>query len=163
MTITDPKIVDLNKKILVGRQLTMSLRDNETAKLWQSFMPHKKDIKHTVSADLYSLQVYAKGFAMKDFTPATKFQKWAAIEVSKIEKLPANMEILELPAGKYAVFTHNGPVSKFHETASHIYGTWLPSSPYKLDNRPHFEVMGEKYLGVNHPDSEEEVWIPICK
>jgi AraC family transcriptional regulator len=29
-----------------------------------------------------------------------------------------------------------------------------------LDQRPHVEVMGEKYKN-NDPDSEEEIWIPI--
>ncbi|MFM9945765.1 MAG: GyrI-like domain-containing protein, partial [Bacteroidia bacterium] len=41
-----------------------------------------------------------------------------------------------------------------------IYGTWIPNSEYNLDNRPHFEILGEKYKN-NHPDSEEEIWIPI--
>ena len=30
----------------------------------------------------------------------------------------------------------------------------------KKDQRPQFEIMTEKYLGPDHPDSEEEVWIP---
>lgn len=38
--------------------------------------------------------------------------------------------------------------------------TWLPASDYNLDNRPHFEVLGEKYKN-NDPTSEEEIWIPI--
>jgi len=41
-----------------------------------------------------------------------------------------------------------------------IYTVWLPASDYVLDNRPHFEVLGDKYKN-NDPSSEEEVWIPI--
>jgi len=29
-----------------------------------------------------------------------------------------------------------------------------------LDDRPHFEVLGDKYKNAD-PDSEEEIWIPI--
>jgi AraC family transcriptional regulator len=29
-----------------------------------------------------------------------------------------------------------------------------------LDDRPHFEVLGEKYKN-NDPTSEKEIWIPI--
>jgi AraC family transcriptional regulator len=29
-----------------------------------------------------------------------------------------------------------------------------------LDNRPHFEILGEKYK-QGSPDSEEEIWIPV--
>jgi predicted transcriptional regulator YdeE len=32
----------------------------------------------------------------------------------------------------------------------------------KIDNRPHFEVLGDKYKN-NDPSSEEEIWIPIRK
>jgi AraC family transcriptional regulator len=36
----------------------------------------------------------------------------------------------------------------------------LPDSQYLLDKRPHFEILGKKYKH-NHPNSQEEVWIPI--
>lgn len=41
--------------------------------------------------------------------------------------------------------------------ATYIFATWLPSSAYVLDNRPHFEVLGAKYKS-NDPGSEEEIW-----
>jgi AraC family transcriptional regulator len=31
---------------------------------------------------------------------------------------------------------------------------------YFLDDRPHFEILGDKYKNGD-PDSEEEIWIPI--
>ena len=34
------------------------------------------------------------------------------------------------------------------------------TSKYSIDNRPHFEIIGEKYKN-NDPNSEEEIWIPI--
>jgi AraC family transcriptional regulator len=36
----------------------------------------------------------------------------------------------------------------------------LPNSNYHLDDRPHFEILGEKYKNAD-PGSEEEIWIPI--
>ncbi|WP_339791455.1 GyrI-like domain-containing protein [uncultured Imperialibacter sp.] len=42
----------------------------------------------------------------------------------------------------------------------YIFGTWLPASAYDLDDRPHFEVLGDNYKN-NDPTSEEEIWIPI--
>jgi AraC family transcriptional regulator len=38
----------------------------------------------------------------------------------------------------------------------------LPNLGYTLDDRAHFEVLGEKYKN-NDPLSEEEIWIPIKK
>jgi AraC family transcriptional regulator len=46
------------------------------------------------------------------------------------------------------------------KTFQYIFGTWLPNSEYVLDNRPHFEILGEKYKN-DDPTSEEEIWIPI--
>ncbi len=64
------------------------------------------------------------------------------------------------PSGLYAVFIHKGDASTAPKTFEYIFGTWLPNSEYLLDNRPHFEILGEKYKNED-PNSEEEVWIPI--
>jgi len=71
------------------------------------------------------------------------------------------MDHLIIPGGLYAVFIHKGPVHIFYKTSQYIYGQWIPGSDYILDNRPHFEIMTEQYLGPDHPESEEEVWVPI--
>ncbi|MCB0855813.1 MAG: GyrI-like domain-containing protein, partial [Bacteroidetes bacterium] len=42
----------------------------------------------------------------------------------------------------------------------YIFFECLPKSDYLLDNRPHFEVLGEK-AKLNDPNSEEEIWVPI--
>jgi AraC family transcriptional regulator len=74
--------------------------------------------------------------------------------------VPDGMETLTAPGGLYAVFLYQGPANAAPETYQYIFGTWLPTSDYALDNRPHFAVMGEKYKN-NDPSSEEELWIPI--
>ena len=51
-------------------------------------------------------------------------------------------------------------VSRVSKTFQYIFGTWMPDSGYKWDNRPQFEILGEKYKN-NDPSSEEEIWIPI--
>ncbi|NNK11488.1 MAG: GyrI-like domain-containing protein, partial [Flavobacteriaceae bacterium] len=63
------------------------------------------------------------------------------------------------PAGLYAVFDYKGhPGDK--SVFQYIFGKWLPSSDFRLDFRPHFETLGEKFK-INDPNSEEEIWIPI--
>lgn len=36
----------------------------------------------------------------------------------------------------------------------------IPSSAYEVDQRPHVEILTEKYKH-NDPNSEEEIWIPV--
>jgi AraC family transcriptional regulator len=66
-----------------------------------------------------------------------------------------------LQAGDYAVFNYRGS-SADPRIFQYIYGEWIPNSEYVLDDRPHFEILGEKYKN-NDPNSEEEIWIPIKK
>jgi len=152
-----PKIVDYKERKLVGIRLQMSLADNKTVDLFRAFMPRKKEIKSASSGDVFALQNYN----LLTFTPQTIFEKWACIEVSEYEAIPKAMETLILNAGTYAVFIHKGPTENFVNSMKHILYTWLPNSKYKLDDRPHFEILGNAYLGPNNPNSEEEIWIPI--
>ena len=157
----EPEIIEIPSKRLIGFSLEMSLSDNQTYALWSQFMPRRKEIVGVVNANLYSVQVYDSTFLKGLFTPQTIFEKWAAVEVAVSCPVPEGMEALTISTGRYAIFIHQGSASNFPQTAQYIYGTWLPQSGYQLADQPHFEVMGEKYLGADHPDSEEEVWVPL--
>lgn len=151
-----PRIEILSEKKLIGKQLTMSLSNNKTEELWQNFMPKRGEIPNPISTNLFAVQVYEPLY-FEVFNPHTVFQKWATLEVSNFDNIPSDMEPFTLPGGLYAVFELKG-----HDTAifEYIFRTWIPNSDYILDNRPHFEILGEKYK-KDSPDSEEEIWIPI--
>lgn len=140
--------------------MRMSLADNKTVELWRTFMPRRKEILAVHDSLLYSMQVYEPSMDFKTFNPNTVFDKWAAVEVDTFNAIPDGMESYLLTGGLYAVFIHKGPPSAFQKTFEYIFQQWLPNSNYQLDNREHFELLGDKYKN-NEPDSEEEVWIPI--
>ena len=153
-------IVNLNQRKLIGRRLKMTLADDQTIKLWQSFMPARKQIENSVTNDLYSMQVYPRSFDFTVVNPHTEFDKWAAVEVADFDIVPDEMETFVLKGGLYAVFNYRG-LSTDPRIFRYIFETWLPDSKeYTLDHRPHFELLGEKYKN-NDPGSEEEIWIPI--
>lgn len=156
----DYKVVEIPGRKLIGYSIEMSLVENKTNEIWKKFMPRLKEITNAKSADLYSLQVYPNNYYL-EFSPFTTFTKWAAIEVKDFENIPENFEQFKLPTGKYAVFLHKGNTEQFVQTAQYIYEEWLPNSGFELDNRPHFELLGDNYLGHENPDSEEEIWVPI--
>ncbi|MRI01008.1 GyrI-like domain-containing protein [Kriegella sp. EG-1] len=158
----DIRIEQLQKKLLIGKSKTMSLTENKTHQLWNSFMLEKDQITNTIGTDYYSIQVYDSLDYFKKFNPHTNFTKWAAIEVNSTLNIPKGFKKLTLNKGLYAVFIHKGLAKEFPKTAQYIYQEWLPNSEYVLEHRPHFEVLGEKYKN-NDITSEEEVWIPIKK
>lgn len=154
-----PVIKTISAKKLIGFNLNMSFIDNKTAELWRGFMPRRKEIAYTISNDMYSLQVYNENF-FSQFNPATEFKKWALIEVTDFNTVPEGMETFDLEGGMYAVFYYKGNPANAARVFGYIMKEWLPQSGYVLDNRPHFEVLGEKYKNGSD-ESEEEIWIPI--
>ncbi|WP_372751907.1 GyrI-like domain-containing protein [Labilibaculum sp.] len=154
------RIEIIDEKTLVGKNMKMSLTNNKTSELWKSFMQERNQIKHRINSDFISLQNYPDGY-FDSFNPNTEFEKWACVEVAKLDYLPEGMRTFKINAGEFAVFTHKGSnadpsIFKF------IYSDWLPNSDYELRDEPHFEILGVKYKN-NDPCSEEEIWIPIVK
>jgi AraC family transcriptional regulator len=153
-----PRIEVLKDKKLIGIQLKMSLSNNKTGRLWGSFSPRIKEINNRVNSDKISMQIYDSAY-YQNLNPHSQFEKWATVEVSDFNNIPDQMESFSLRGGQYAVFDYTGS-STDGRIFQYIFMTWLPNSDYQLDNRPHFEVLGDKYKN-NDPSSEEEIWIPI--
>lgn len=139
--------------------LPMSFAGDRTSELWRSFMPRRQEILHPVNTDLISLQVYPQPLSWPPDLNIV-FEKWATVEVDQVMTIPPGMGSLLVQPGLYAVFPHIGAGPTAQKTFTYIFGEWLPQSPYYLDDRPHFEVLGAKYRN-NHPDAEEEIYIPI--
>ena len=157
MKIIEPSIVEIGPKKLLGKHAITSFKEDTTSMLWQSFMPFLNQIQHKTNKDLYSLQIFPDDFFLS-FNPTTTYAKWALVEVDNYDILPENMKPFLLAGGLYAVFNHKGMDTSIFQ---YIYSTWVPGSIYKLDDRPHFEVLGNKYK-QGSPPSEEEIWIPIA-
>lgn len=138
-------------------KLVMSLANYNIGELWRSFLPRRGEIRNNLTDELISMVIYPPGY-FEDFNPLNEFVRWATVEVSNFEHIPSEMEKYTLDSGLYAVFDHKG--SDANSVFQYIFSSWLPNSDFQLDERPHFEVLGEKYKN-NDPNSEEEIWIPI--
>ena len=155
-----PGIVTLEAKKLIGMSIRTTPEDMMTVGLWRAFMPRRKEIPNTIDNVVYAVQVFDElpNYHMKE---AIKFTKWAAVEVSDSLNKPEGMHSLDIPAGQYAIFIHEGRSEYFHQTMQYIFESWLPQSGYRLVNRPHLARMDERYLGPNNPNSMEEIYVPI--
>ncbi|MBM9576072.1 GyrI-like domain-containing protein [Leptospira sp. 201903070] len=153
------RIETLTEKKLLGMRILLSLSENKTRELWKSFITRKGEIRNRIGTEFYSMQIYDDSY-FNNFNPNTKFEKWASVEVPDFDHVPKDMETTILPAGLYAVFFYKGSSAEAPKIFQYIFGTWLPESDFSLDNRPHFEVLGNQYHN-DDPNSEEEIWIPI--
>lgn len=152
-----PEIREFPGKLLAGVRRRTSFVNDCTSELWREFRSREGEIEGRVGDESYSVKVYDSAYSFSEFDPAAEFDKWAAAEVTLRSDSPDTMEI---PAGKYAVFVHRGPAAEAPRTFGFIFGEWLPGSEYKLDLRPHFEVLPKGYSPFD-PNAEEEIWIPI--
>lgn len=156
----EPRITHIEAKTLVGQKVKMSFVANKTRELWKGFMPRLSEIQNRTSTDYFSLQVYPESFFKGGFSPFANFIKHALVEVSSTETIPDGMEVFELPAGRYAVFTYTGTSKDSVSFFMSIFNKWLPKSGYELEHRPQFEILPKDYK-KDDPNATEEIWIPI--
>lgn len=71
------------------------------------------------------------------------------------------VELLELPAGKVAIFTHKGAYESLWQTWNKIYHDWLPSSGVKLRDAYPYEVYLKEKGKVPDQELITEIYIPI--
>lgn len=153
-----PRIETSNEKKLVGKQLIMNFENYKISELWRSFLPNRKEITNNLNDELISMAIY-KPKHFEEFNAKKEFERWATVEVADFENVPNEMDTFVLESGLYAVFEYRG-LNTDYTIFEYIMGTWLPNSEFVLDNRPHFEILGNKYKN-NDSTSEEEIWIPI--
>jgi len=150
----NPRILTISEKKVIGTQSTMQHNDfGNIVKLWKGFMPRVKEIENRINNEFIALQVY------NDLNTIEKpFDIWACVEVSNFQDIPKGMLSFTIPEGEYAVFVQKGMDAS--STYQHIITEWLPTSGYEIVDRPHFQVMGKKYINGN-PESEEDFYVPI--
>jgi AraC family transcriptional regulator len=156
----NPIITTIKSKKIMGMHMSTTLAQNNAHILWKNFMPRRNEIKNKSDTNLISMQVYEQIPNVSIYNPEVKFERWAAVEVTDFSAVPDKMDTYIMRGGLYAVFLHKGGPSTGLETFRYIFGTWLPGSGYTLDDREHFELLGEKYKN-DDPHSEEEIWIPV--
>ena len=83
------------------------------------------------------------------------------IEVDSFENMVSYFIKKVIPGGRYVVFTHHGCFKTLPQTINYIWGTWLLSTKEEIDSRETFEVLDERFLGYDHPDSELDLYIPL--
>jgi AraC-like DNA-binding protein/predicted transcriptional regulator YdeE len=74
-------------------------------------------------------------------------------ELQPMPAVPHGMLVLDLPAARYARFTHRGHVANLDHTVNYIYASWLPSAGVRHTDGADLEFYGPAYL----PDSDASV------
>jgi len=156
----EPTILTEPKRKLIGIHCQTSLVQNNIPMLWQVFMRRQHEIDDSLDNGRFGISGY-KEFDPTLFSANAMIDKWAAVEVSAVDRIPQDMVTYELSGGTYARFIHRGGKRNIQVSFEYIYSTWLPNSIYEIDNRDHFEHYPQGYKGPENPDSELSIFLPI--
>ncbi|MFJ5230940.1 GyrI-like domain-containing protein [Kitasatospora sp. NPDC088391] len=82
--------------------------------------------------------------------------------VTNRQDVPADLDVLECPAGSWAVFENTGP---FPEALQRMWGEvaaqWMPSNPYEY--RPGPEILRTRALPEDPAQSVSQLWVPVLR
>jgi AraC family transcriptional regulator len=119
---------------------------------WQRFLAARDVIPHRVGPASYGAAYNSDGELWFDYLCAT--------EVSRVNGLSAELTALDIPAGRYAVFTHRGHIAGIRATFAAIWSGWFPSSGERSADGPVIEHYGPDF-DSRTGEGNVEIWIPL--
>ncbi len=135
--------------------------ENAIAQLWGKFGKRIPEITSPFGSRSYGLMLQNP-----ELPSGTPFNYIAAIQIIEKGEIPQGMTLVEVPAARYLVLTHRGPLDGISDVYKHFWGQWLPSSLYEYDGgtltgKYEFEFYDQRYTQPNDPNSEIDVYFPI--
>jgi AraC family transcriptional regulator len=160
----EPKFVELPEKKTVGLgtkfvSILSPQKNNYQVlpALWQGFIGRLSEIKNRTGEATYGLveMLPETGKSNKD-----EMFYVACTEVADFDAVPKGMIQRVVPAGRYAMFTHKGPINRLEQTMKEIYLAWLPKSKVQLRDAPHLELYDERFAH-DSDQSEFDILLPV--
>ena len=119
---------------------------------WQRFVPHLGNLAGQVGRTTYGVCWNGRDDASYEYV--------AGVEVSSFAGLPPELSRVEVPAGRYAVFSHRGHISTMRATADTIWNKWLPGSRQEVAESPSFERYTDAF-DSRTGNGVVEIWVPV--
>jgi len=143
----EPKIVSKPAFKTVGLSYIGKNENSEIPQMWGVFNQRAGEIEAINPQCCYGLC-----FSNVEGVTEGDFEYMAAIEVAAETEPPEGMVYREVPAYKYAVFTHHGKLDKLGKTYEYIYNTGLAQAGLEIHpDKYDMEVYDERFI----PDSDE--------
>jgi len=156
----NPEIYTQKKLLMVGIHTQFYSVDSEKNNiadklpaLWDEFLSQINEIKNKVPGLAYGVI-----HQTQDKTDLLDY--YAACEVTHINNIPEGMVSLEIPACRYAKFSHKGNIKNINNTVNYIYSSWLMQSRERHNYGHDLEIYGHEYDPVSD-DSVVYYAIPI--
>ena len=152
MSISKPLIAERPAFGIIGMEYDDKL--GSIAQFWQFYLPREHEIGGRIDQHAcYCLCIAGAG---------DEFRYVAGVEVQPGTTVPAGMVAVDVPAQRYAVFTHTGTVAGISDTFSHVYQHGLQDNDLRRKPGIDFEYYDGRFLGSMNPASQLELYFPIA-
>jgi len=121
---------------------------------WRAFGPQIETIPGRVGPAPLGL--------MLDIDDDGRFSYACAVEVTDVDRRPAGLRKLRVPAQTYAVFLHRGHVSELRQTYAAIFDRWFPARSARLASGPVLERHDPRF-DVKTGRGGLEIWAPLAR
>ncbi len=154
MGLGAPRFEDSGERVIAGinESYTFESRMN-IPKQWDRFAPQIGKVPGQSGSDSYGV--------CWNYEPSRGFDYLAGVAVADTKYLQAAFAHVDLPAGRYVVFTHSGHISKLPATLDTIWTKWVPECGLKLADAPCFERYTERFDPTTGK-GDVEIWIPLA-
>ncbi len=152
-TEMDVKIINQPAMTLIGLRYQGKNQNNEIPALWKVFNKRAAEIANGLE-NAYGVCRVPPGL------PEGEFEYIACMPVSKVENVPAGMQVVNLPELKCIAYPHHGKLDNLGETYAALYQAWLPQSGLEVVE-PGFdmEFYGDEFNFTD--DSVFYIYVPV--
>jgi predicted transcriptional regulator YdeE/DNA-binding transcriptional MerR regulator len=124
----EPKIVNRPAFKVIGLSYVGKNEHGEIGQMWGRFNQRAQEVKEINMKEAFGLCFSTVEGGAKP----GEFEYVAGFEVAGRDNLPQGMVYREVPAYKYAIFTHHGKLDALGETYQYIYNTALAQAGLKI-------------------------------
>ncbi len=156
----EPKIITRSAFTIVGLRYFGKNEHQEISELWGEFNHRSEEIggiPHETGEAAIGLCT-----TPEDAGEEGAIEYVAGVPVSKVNQVPEDFVIRQMPEYTYAVFAHKGDLPSLGKTYEYIYETWLPQSGYQLAAPIDFEYYDQDFKDFS-PESVFYIYLPIQK
>jgi AraC family transcriptional regulator len=158
MDLMEARIVRKAAFDVIGMAGRFTATSSKIPELWGRFAPRIHEVPHRRAAHTLGLCVDADPGTVAE----AGFTYVAGVEVERLAGVPDGMIALTVPANTYAVLTHRGHLSRLPDMVRHVWGRWLPTSPYRHVPAPDFEFYDPERWDPGTGEGEVDLYVPIA-
>ncbi len=150
----DLKTLERPAFMVMGLKYLGKNQHHEISQMWDEFNLRREQMKYPMQNEAYGVCNWVEG------AEDGVFEYVSGVQVKGVDSLPENFVLRLIPAHRYAVFSHRGPLDTLGETYRNIYQVWLPQSGLKIHpDKFDMEVYDEAFkLGAE----DSVMWIYVA-